>query len=47
MKALKGFSSDRRMGEGGRDSGVLKRVWQLPVSPNNPSGPWRHHLEGA
>lgn len=42
MKALKGFSSDRRMEEGGSDSGVLKTGWQLPVGPDNPSGPWKH-----
>lgn len=47
MKALKGFSSDRRLEEGGSDSGVLKIVWQLPVSPYNPSGPWKHHLENV
>lgn len=33
-------STDRRMEEVGSDSGVLKAARRLPISPNNPSGPW-------
>lgn len=40
-------SGDRRMEEGTSDSGVLKTVRWLPISPNNPSGPGKGHLENV
>lgn len=40
-------SSHRRTEEVGSDSGTLKAVRQLPISPNNPSGPGKGHLNNG